>query len=29
MENNTLEKFKVKDNETVLIMVENPDNSYF
>ena len=29
MKNDTLEKFKVKDNETVLVMVENPDNSYF
>ena len=29
MESDTLEKFKIKDNEIVTVIVENPDSSYF
>ena len=29
LENDTLDKFNAKDNETVLVMVQNPNNSYY
>ena len=29
MENDTLQKFKIKDNDIISVLVGNPDDSYF
>ena len=29
MENDTLQKFKIKDNNTISVLVGNPDDTYF